>query len=402
MTGECLPGSGGLSPIGDLLALTDCRAEALGWGGYHALGHGVWFGSILTAALTIAVALQGYRMLAGRVPDMRHGVTSMARIGLAVALAGSAGAYGTLIFRVATEAPFEISSRLTEGAGLSSGNLPARLDRVYTAIRFDPETRGRIASAGAGGARPAASATDDGQRGAATMFVMVSVGPWLAMRLTTALLLALGPLAALLLLFDATLGLFYNWLRALGGMAIGLAGLAVALPLELEALEPVVASAGTGSPDFTAITAITGVFAILSGAILVAAYRMTGCGMLRRIRSETIAYDAPAAAAGGAIHPAMPLAEPDAWAPATHAAPIAAPAPPARAHAASVTGALAAAARRTGIGTAVTIDAGGLAVRPLGLAPRPAPLAYALQAATADARRGLPQLRLSSDRAARR
>ncbi len=396
----CLPGSGGESPIGDLLALTDCRAAALGAGGYQAIGDGGWFAAVLTGLLTVAVALQGYRLLVGRVPDLDAGLSMIVRIGMAIALASSTAAYGTLVYRVATEGPFEVSARLTGAAGLATGDLPGRLDRLYTAIRLDPETRGRLASGGnAVAMRTPAMTGDAAQRTAATALVVVSAGPWIAVRLTMAFLLALGPLAATLLLFDATLGLFRNWLRAVAGGALSLTGLAVAIPLELEALEPIVARAGVGTPDYIAIAAVLGVFALLSGGILFAAARVTAVVPLAPSRSPTKAGDdrAPVAAV-------MPFGPPPTTviaAPAQHAA-----APPSlqRSHAASVTNALAAAARRSSPAT-VTIDQGhtGTASRRISV-PSRAPLPALALAGTgaASAHRSMPTLRSPSNRSSRR
>lgn len=393
MSGACTPASDGALPITDLLGWADCRAEAIGWGGYQALGQGSWFATILTGALTIAVALQGYRMLAGRAPDLLHGLSIFARIGVAIALAGSVGAYGTLIYRVATDAPFEVSSRIADAAGIASDDLPGRLDRLYAVIRLDPETRGRIGGGGEPRMPPASANGDGGQRGTAILFVMVSAGPWLALRLTMALMLAFGPFAALTLLFDATVALFLAWLRVIGGMAIALAGLAIAIPLQLEVLEPIAERAGVGTPDYTAMAAVLGVFAILSVAILVAAWRITGIvGTRARATIRVDAAGVPARTPG--MQAAVPVAgPPHSWAGAAAAAGAVLP-PAQRSHAASVANALANAARRDDPARATIEDARG-APRATGLAPRNALAAAAPMAAQAGVRRALPHLRPS-------
>jgi hypothetical protein len=208
-------------------------------------------------------------------------------------------------------------------------------------------------------------------------------------------------LAATLLLFDATLGLFRNWLRAVAGGALSLTGLAVAIPLELEALEPIVARAGVGTPDYIAIAAVLGVFALLSGGILFAAARVTSVVPLAPRRSPATAGDdrAPVAAV-------MPFGPPPTTviaAPTQHATAL-----PSlqRSHAASVTNALAAAARRSSP-AAVTIDQGhtGTASRRISVpsrAPLPALALAGTEAGAASAHRGMPTLRSPSNRSPRR
>ena len=256
----------GLTPDGPflagMLANIDCQAQTIGMAGYRALASPGSTASIaLTSALTVFVALFGYRMLFGRVPDMRDSVIALVKVGIVLALATSWPAYRTLVYDVVLRLPAELASNIGTPSGLpgASGGLVARLQSVDDGLS-------ELVRMGAGrpsdtdlaavppmivpGQPPQAApsprnrtlwdpARDQVLLGnARTLYLAGALGAFASVRLIAGLLLALGPLFALLLLFDATRGVFEGWVRALCGAALGGLATATILGVELALLEP--------------------------------------------------------------------------------------------------------------------------------------------------------------------
>ena len=73
---------------------------------------------------------------------------------------------------------------------------------------------------------------------ARTLFLGGAIAAYASVRLIAGLLLALGPLFALFLLFDATRGLFEGWVRGLAGAAFGAVATSIVLGVQLAMLEP--------------------------------------------------------------------------------------------------------------------------------------------------------------------
>jgi type IV secretion system protein VirB6 len=73
--------------------------------------------------------------------------------------------------------------------------------------------------------------------GAHILFLTGAAGALAAVRLVAGLLLALGPFFIAFLLFEATRGLFEGWIRVLAATAIGAAGTAIVLGVELALVE---------------------------------------------------------------------------------------------------------------------------------------------------------------------
>ena len=68
----------------------DCQARNIGSFGYGALAEpGSTASVVLTALLTIFVALYGYRLLLGPTPETRNLVSDVIRVGLVLTLAAS-------------------------------------------------------------------------------------------------------------------------------------------------------------------------------------------------------------------------------------------------------------------------------------------------------------------------
>jgi type IV secretion system protein VirB6 len=108
-----------------------------------------------------------------------------------------------------------------------------------------------------------------------TIFLAATIGTLGALRIAAALLLAIAPLIAGLLLFDVTRGIFAGWLRGLALTAIGSLGLSLLLAIEVAVMEPWLADAlnrrtlGYATPGVpTELLALSLGFAIASFGLL--------------------------------------------------------------------------------------------------------------------------------------
>jgi type IV secretion system protein VirB6 len=260
----------------------DCQARALGENGFQALVGGPMLTGLLSGLVTIFVALIGYRLILGIVPDLRDGVVWAIRLGVVLALTTSWPAFQTLIYRVAVDAPVELAGVVIPAAGLPSAGLHTRIQQAYDTMRLGATSVGPPAPDGAtpqpvsrlGPGQPALPQT-------ASLLVVSTTGVVAALRLAVGFLLAVAPLALLGLLFDATLGLFSGWVRALAGAVLGVLAATLVTAIELVALESQLASLQAyhlggvaGVMDPQALTTIVLLFALVMVVVVVAAARM--------------------------------------------------------------------------------------------------------------------------------
>lgn len=242
--------------LGSAIGYLDCQAQAIGSGGYAALAAAGSTGAVvLTGALTLFVALFGYRLLVGETPASQDGVLAIVKIGVVLALATSWPAYRTLVYDVALRAPAELGATVGRSAGLpgAGGGLVAWLqaaDDGYVLLG----TLGTEATIRAD--QPSPVPTPLPQPGASPqprpnpgfdalmlnlariVYLVGALGALASVRLVAGLLLALGPIFAVFLLFDGTRGLFEGWVRGLAGAALGAFGAALVLGVELAFVEP--------------------------------------------------------------------------------------------------------------------------------------------------------------------
>ena len=195
-------------------------------------------------------------MLFGQTPTVRDGVLALVKIGIVLALATSWNAYRTLIYDVAMRGPAELAGDVGRPAALpgSAGGLVDAAGQCRPDVRAAGDRRDGPADRARGPARPARRpARPVDRRQAPEMFpgfdswalgwsriayLTGALGSLALVRLLAGLLLALGPFFIAFVLFDGTRGLFEGWLRVLAGAALGAAGLAVVLGVELALLEP--------------------------------------------------------------------------------------------------------------------------------------------------------------------
>lgn len=245
MTLACMPVDGDAGVVLRLAANAECAAQAIGSDGFQAVIGGPVATGLLSALVTIFVALLGYRLVLGTTPGFGEGMGRLLRLGFVLALVTGWPAFQTLVYRTATEAPEELAATILPAAGLSATDLPSQVQAVYDAMRLgangdprfgDPQQatqQGQGATPQAGAATGTASSSASSQPGlgampqSASVFAVVTTGTISALHLAIGFLLAVAPLAILGLLFDGTLGLFNGWLRALVGAA--LAGLAATI-----------------------------------------------------------------------------------------------------------------------------------------------------------------------------
>ena len=260
---SCLvtPGPGNFAS--SMVAFADCQARTIGEQGYLALAApGSSVSQLIVILLTILVALFGYSLLLGGIPTLREGVMTLVKIGLTVALATGWPAYQALVYDVAIQSPGEFGATIGGAAGLpgAAGDLSAHLDAVdqqfevlsiYNINRpFPPPPLGTVPP-------PLFAGFDIFALGAArVIFLIGSVGSYVATRLIAGIVLALGPLFLAFLLFDATRGLVEGWIKVLSGAVLGTVATSIILGTEIALLEPWLAN----------LVAIRGAYAAIPGA----------------------------------------------------------------------------------------------------------------------------------------
>jgi type IV secretion system protein VirB6 len=286
MSGVCTA-----APSGDGVAVListylDCQARTLGENGFQALAGGALGTSILSGLVTIFVAFVGYRFVLGEAPGLREGVGRTARLGLVLALMTSWPAFQTLVYDVTIEGPRELAGVILPASGLPSQDLHGRVQRAYDTIRLgtaDPQAGAAQAAAdpeGEGGVQgyqfqPPLPRT-------AALFVISTAGFEAGLRVGAGFLLAIAPLAIMCLLFDATLGIFSGWVRAVGGMTLAAlaATIVTAMSLvlvegELGRLQALRFAGSREAIDPQALSVIVILFAIVMLVTVIAAARAT-------------------------------------------------------------------------------------------------------------------------------
>jgi type IV secretion system protein VirB6 len=292
-----------------ILAIVDCQAQSIGQGGWLALAQpGSAVSLALAGVLTIFVGLFGYRLLYGEVPTARDAVLMAVKIGAVLMLATSWPAFRTLVYDVTLRGPAELAGSIGRPAGLpgAEGGISSRLqgvDNMLAELMLIGTGRPPTADEAVGptGAltpqqqqqelqrleqiqqrprwNPAEEAKMLGQ--ARTLYLTGAIAAYASVRLVAGLLLALGPLFALFLLFDATRGLFEGWVRGLAGSAFGAVATSIVLGVQLALLEPWIATviatrrAAIATPTVPVeLLVMNLVFAIVLVAVLIAAARL--------------------------------------------------------------------------------------------------------------------------------
>lgn len=238
--------------VSRLIEHIDCQSRYLGSYGYEALGQsGSTASLVVTGLLTLFVALFGIRLLFGPTPAARDVVLDVLKIGIVLTLAFSWPAFRTVIHDAVLDAPAEIAG--TMGGSLVAPQNAGLTDRLQQAdsamVRLTELGTGRqigqfVDSEDPGSRFGGVAIEDDGGFGyARVVWIAGLIGSLALLRIAGGLLLAFAPLAAALLLFEATRGLFSGWLRGLVLALVGMVAVTIATAVELSVLEPWLADA---------------------------------------------------------------------------------------------------------------------------------------------------------------
>lgn len=261
----------------------DCYVQSTVQAGYaNLLGEGSVFSIALTIALTIYVAIIGYRLIFGRSSlSVGEMMPRMIMIGAVLALTSNWATYQVLVYDVLTDGPQEIVRAInpnegdvrgiTERVDVLSGRMVDLAD-AWTEFDARPE---QMLPTDATALEPAALPVTTNNITAfvapkeslgpnmllfsALFFVLASAGVLVVAKIILGLLLLLGPVFAVLGLFASTRGLALGWGRAAVMMALVPIMTMITSAGAVAALEPILTqmyvSAGQG--DFSLRAALT-------------------------------------------------------------------------------------------------------------------------------------------------
>lgn len=260
-----------------LLRDADCQAFGLVERGYAALAQpGGVVSTALTGLLVIAVALFGYRLLLGRGMLLSNAVALTVKIGVVLLIATSWASWQAVAYDGLARAPTEIASEMLAGIGAPHPlqSLEKGLDDL-AAAGVGYRTRAGIASPWVGG--PAAAAMT--LNVSAVLLTLGTVGVLVAARVVLAILLAIAPAMAGLLLFGGTRGMAQGWLGAMAGAALAPLFVLLVTAVEFAILAPMIARllAEQAAGNFETETVMPiGLVTIVFGIALVMAVRAGG------------------------------------------------------------------------------------------------------------------------------
>jgi type IV secretion system protein VirB6 len=276
--------------VRDVLSAVDCNTKSFARLGYESLtAAGSPFQAALTVALTIYVAVIGYRLLFGNGARLADGPTIALKIGAVLALVTSWSLFQTLVFDVAERAPVQIaaviSAPMRGGVPDPVTGLQAAYDQLSqtaNAFAHPPKSVPDTAQANYAAASQALTLASN------ALFVS-SAGLIAVITIAIGLLTATGPVFIALFLFFETRGFFVGWVRALGACAFGLISAWSLTVLMLHAVQPWMDSlsdigAGGIADARTGITAaiIVLVFCaaqfalLLAGIVIARGFRLPG------------------------------------------------------------------------------------------------------------------------------
>lgn len=279
----------------------DCYIQSTVQAGYaNLLGEGSMFSVALTIALTIYVAIIGYRLIFGRSSlSVGEMMPRMIMIGAVLALTSNWATYQILIYDVLTDGPQEIIRAInpndgdvrsiTERVDVLSGRMVDLAD-AWTEFDARPE---QMVQANPTAPQPATLPITTNNITAfvapkdslgpnmllfsALFLVLASAGVLVVAKIILGLLLLLGPVFAVLGLFPSTRGLALGWGRAAVMMALVPVMTMVMSSGAVAALEPILTqmyvSAGQG--DFSLRAALTiMVIVLIMVAVAVQSFRI--------------------------------------------------------------------------------------------------------------------------------
>lgn len=268
----------------ETLTHLDCQAQVVGSYGFQSLADGGSPAStLLTALLTLFVALFGIRLLFGGRVSTQDAVGGVLKVGIVLTLALSWPAFRTLAYQTVLHGPAEVAETIG-GNTLPElgGGLAARLQEVddgivaLTQVGSGRQVGSLDVPGEPSGSFQGIALQDESALGyGRTIFLGTTIGTLGTLRIAAALLLALTPLIAGLLLFDMTRGIFAGWLRGLVLTALGSLGISLLLAIQVAVMKPWLADAlnrrnlGYAAPGIpTELLALALGFAIASFGLL--------------------------------------------------------------------------------------------------------------------------------------
>ena len=222
-----------------LLADTDCQAFGLIERGYAALAQpGGTISVALTGLLVIAVAFFGYRLLLGRGLALNDAVGLTIKIGIVLMIAGSWESWQALAYQGLARAPGQVASEMLVGIGAPPPleSLQRALDDL-TSASVGYRTRAGIASPLVGGPAAAAAVLNL----SSVILTLSIVGLLVATKVVLAVLLAIAPAMAGLILFNGTRGMAQGWLGAMAAAALAPLFVLIVAAVEFAILAPMIA-----------------------------------------------------------------------------------------------------------------------------------------------------------------
>ena len=235
-----------------VLTHIDCQAQLIGSYGWEALGQpGSVASSVVVSLLTLFIAVFALRLMFGPAPSARDIFSDVLTIGIVLTLAFSWPAFRTLVHDPVLKGPGEIAAAMIPQSQNAGGsNFAQRLQAVdtdivrLTAVGTGRQTGAYLDPQSPNGTFSGVGLQDEETFGSARLVWLGGIiGSLGLLRTAGAVLLALTPLAAGLLLFPATRGLFSGWLRGLALVMVGSLGVSLVLAVELAVLEPFLADA---------------------------------------------------------------------------------------------------------------------------------------------------------------
>lgn len=286
-----------------IVAFVDCHARALGEDGYNALGSASPIGLAISGFVSIYIAIIGYRMLLGDLPDLREIVLAAVKIGAVVAIATQWQAYQVLVYDVVVDEPQALASHILQPGGLGGEDAPQvslriqAISEVLDTIIHPELTRARPVQAAVAPGRDQTNSNQpqplpringvlsvaelDSLVGAEKAILVSTLAGLLSTRIVAGVLLALGPLFIGFFLFDTTRGLFVGWARALAATIFASVGVLAALAIEISIVEPQVGTLLKALQDgFNVPTLVSEVAATSSLFAILIATTLLGAGIV--------------------------------------------------------------------------------------------------------------------------
>ena len=283
----------------------DCYMQSTVQAGYaNLLGPGSVFGYALTIALTVYVAIVGYRLIFGRSTlSMGEMAPRMLLIGAVLALTSNWATYQMLVYDVLTDGPQEIVSAINPSSSQGS-SVNQRVDMLSGRMvdladawtEFDAQPQNAAPDAAVMAEQkgeadilpptvtgitaiiaPKDSLGPNMLMLSALLLVLASAGVLVVAKIILGLLLLLGPLFAVLGLFAGTRGLTLGWARAAVLMALVPVMATITAAGSTAVIEPVLAemyvSANQGIFSFRAALTIL-VIVLITVAVAVQLFRI--------------------------------------------------------------------------------------------------------------------------------